>query len=68
MLVAVGLNRKCATVTDREVLALPADQLGPALSGYAPLDGIDEVAVVSTCYRVEIYATARCPAAAALSL
>ncbi len=68
MLVAVGLNQKGATVADREVLALPADAVADALDGYAALGGIDEVAVVSTCYRVEIYAATRCPAAATLAL
>jgi glutamyl-tRNA reductase len=68
MLVAVGLNQKGATVADREVLALPAEELQAALAGYAALDGIDEVAIVSTCCRVEIYATARCPMAATLAL
>ncbi len=68
MLVVVGLNQKGATVSDREVLAHPADQLEELLAGYGALDGIDEVAVLSTCYRVEIYAAARCPAAAGVAL
>ncbi len=67
MLVVVGLNQKGATVADREVLALPAD-VEPVLASYAALDGIDEVAVLSTCYRVEIYAAARCPTAAGVAL
>ena len=68
MLVAVGLNQKGAGVADRELLALPADGIEEALSGYAALDGIEEVAVLSTCYRGEIYAWTRCPAAASLAL
>lgn len=68
MLVVVGLNQKGATVADREVLAHPADQIEDLLAGYAALDGVDEVAVVSTCYRVEIYAASRCPAAAGVAL
>jgi glutamyl-tRNA reductase len=68
VLVAVGLNQKGATVADREVLAIPPETFLDALAGLAALDGIDEVALVSTCYRVEIYAAARCPAAAALAL
>ena len=39
MLVAVGLNQKGAGVADRELLALPADGIEEALSGYAALDG-----------------------------
>lgn len=68
MLVVVGLNQRGATVADREVLALPADGIEPVLARYAALDGIDEVAVLSTCYRVEIYVAARCPAAAGVAL
>jgi glutamyl-tRNA reductase len=68
VLVAVGLNQKGATVADREVLALPGDQVVSALSAHAALDGVDEVALLSTCYRVELYATAPCPAAAVLAL
>ncbi len=68
MLVVVGLNQKGATVADREVLAHPADQIESLLAEYAALDGIDEVAVLSTCYRVELYVAARCPAAAGLAL
>ncbi len=68
MLVAVGLNQKSATVTDREVVALPPEDFQTTLAGYAALDGIDEVAVMSTCYRVEIFAATRCPAAATVAL
>jgi glutamyl-tRNA reductase len=68
VLVAVGLNQKGATVGDREVLALPPDAIAEALAGYAALGGIDEVAAVSTCYRVELYVATRCPAAATLAL
>lgn len=68
MLVVVGLNQKGATVADREVLAHPADEIEPILAGYAALGGVEEVAVLSTCYRVEIYAASRCPAAAGLAL
>jgi glutamyl-tRNA reductase len=68
LLVAVGLNQKGATVADREVLAMPAEAWPAVIAGFAQLGGVDEVAVVSTCYRVEIYAATRCPAAACLAL
>jgi glutamyl-tRNA reductase len=68
VLVAVGLNQKGATVEDREVLAFPGEQIASWLAGWAALGGIDEVAVVSTCYRVEVYAATRVPAAATLAL
>jgi glutamyl-tRNA reductase len=68
VLVAVGLNQKGATVSDRELLALSAGEIEAALAGYSALGGIEEVAVLSTCYRVEIFASTTCPAAATLAL
>ncbi len=68
MLVAVGLNQRSATVGERELLALPAADVGATLAAYAGLDGIDEVAVLSTCCRVEVFASTRCPTAAAIAL
>jgi glutamyl-tRNA reductase len=68
VLVAVGLNHRNATLAERERLALSTDTVEAALEGYAALAGIDEVAVVSTCCRVEVFAATRCPAAAALAL
>ena len=68
MLVAIGLNQRGATVADREVLALAPTDIRAALAGYAALGGIEEVAVVSTCHRVEIYASTCCPTAAVLEL
>jgi glutamyl-tRNA reductase len=68
LLVAVGLNQKGATVADREVLALPADEAQATIAGYGALDGVDELAVLSTCYRVEVFAAAACPSAAILAL
>ena len=68
MLVAVGLNRRVATVEDREVLALAEADLAQTLEGWAALDGVEEVAVISTCYRVEVYATTRFPAVAGAAL
>ncbi|MFO0581381.1 MAG: glutamyl-tRNA reductase [Anaeromyxobacter sp.] len=68
MLVAIGLNQKGAAVADREALALRPEAYEGVLAGLAALDGVDEVALVSTCYRVEIYAASQCPAVAVLSL
>ncbi|MBK9517504.1 MAG: glutamyl-tRNA reductase [Anaeromyxobacter sp.] len=68
MLVAVGLNRRVATVEDREVLALADADLAAALEGWAALDGVEEVMVLSTCCRVEVYATTRFPAVAGAAL
>lgn len=68
MLVAVGLNQRSATVGERELLALPADGVEATLAAWAGLDGIDEVVVLSTCCRVEVFAATRCPTAAAIAL
>ena len=68
MLVVVGLNQKSATVSDRERAAVSRDDLTDVVRGYAALGGVDELVFLSTCYRVEIYAATRCPAAAALAL
>jgi glutamyl-tRNA reductase len=68
VLVAVGLDQKTATVADRERLAVPREELAQAIQGYAALGGVDEIVLVSTCYRVEIYAASSCPAAAVIAL
>ncbi len=68
MLVAIGLNQKGATVADREVLAFEPEAYEGVIAGLAALDGVDEVALVSTCYRFEVYAATRCPSAAVVSL
>lgn len=68
MLVAVGLDHRNATLAERERLAVSSDTVGSELAGYAALAGIDEVAVLSTCCRVEVFAATRCPAAAILAL
>ncbi|HEY6006477.1 MAG TPA: glutamyl-tRNA reductase [Anaeromyxobacter sp.] len=68
MLVAVGLNHRNATLAERECFALSSEAVEGALAGYAALDGIDEVAVLSTCCRVEVFAATRCPAAATVAL
>ncbi len=68
MLLAVGLERKGADVSHREALAVPADETSQVLQTFAALGGVDEVAILSTCYRVEVYAASRSPAVAAASV
>ena len=67
MLVSVGLNPKGASA-GRDAIAAARRYLDGALAAYAGLDGVDEVAVLSTHRGIELYATTRHPAAAALSL
>src|SRR5512137_1312989 len=68
MLVSIGLDRQSAPVAAREKLAAASQDLGDVLRSYGALSGVDEVFVLSTCYRVEVYAATSCPAAAAASL
>jgi glutamyl-tRNA reductase len=68
MLVAVGLEQRHANVAAREKLAASGADLADVVRAYGALDGVDEVFVLSTCYRVEVYAATCCPAAACAAL
>ena len=68
MLVSVGLNPKGAGIAGRDLVAAAMRGLDGAIATYAGLDGVDELAVLSTRRGVELYATTRCPAAATLAL
>jgi glutamyl-tRNA reductase len=68
LLVSVGLNQQLAAREDGPAELLPPDAIEAALAGYAALDGVDEVAVLSTRRIVEVFAWASCPAAAALAI
>lgn len=63
-LLAVGINHKTAPVDLRERLAFAADDLRTALVRLLERAELEEVMVVSTCNRVEVYAAgpswARC--------
>ncbi len=54
-LFAIGLNHDSAPVAIRESLAFNADTLGEALQDAKNETGADEVAILSTCNRTEIY-------------
>src|SRR4051794_2042387 len=53
-LLEVGLDHHTADVTLRERLAIPSDSLAGALESLGAV--ASEVAVISTCNRVEVYA------------
>ena len=55
--VLVGLNHRSAPVELRERLAFRGDQLPEALARLRGELGLQEAAILSTCNRVEIYAT-----------
>src|SRR5512137_3180526 len=58
-IVVVGLSHKTATVEIREKVAFAPTQMDKPLRELVALDDITEGVIVSTCNRVEIYATTR---------
>lgn len=58
-LVAAGLNHKTAPVEVREKAAIPGRRLATVLRDLLAGEGLDEVVVLSTCNRTEVYAAAR---------
>jgi glutamyl-tRNA reductase len=55
MIVIVGLNHETAPVAVREAMAFTKDGLAAALAQVRKDAGLDEVMILSTCNRVEIY-------------
>ncbi|MBD2019705.1 glutamyl-tRNA reductase, partial [Leptolyngbya sp. FACHB-36] len=51
----LGLSHKTAPVDVREKLSIPEPQYEPAIAALCSYPHIDEVAVLSTCNRLEIY-------------
>ncbi len=60
----LGLNHRTASVSIREQLALGEARLGEALASVVGNEDLREAVILSTCNRVEIYASARHPARA----
>ena len=56
-LLVVGCNHRSADLALLERLAVPSDELAKALRSLSGLDHVLEAAVLSTCNRVEIYAS-----------
>ena len=65
--VVVGLSHRTAPVEVRERLAVAPDRLGHELLQIASSGRFDEALLISTCNRVELYATSADPVAAARS-
>jgi glutamyl-tRNA reductase len=61
-IVNVGVSHRAAPAEVLEKLAVPAAELSGLLAQLHAVPGIDEVAVLSTCNRVEVYAAAAGPA------
>ncbi|PNS07553.1 glutamyl-tRNA reductase [Solilutibacter silvestris] len=55
-LIALGLNHQTAPVALRERVAFAGDAFAPALAALRALPQVDEVALLSTCNRTEVYA------------
>src|SRR3569832_1033125 len=60
----LGLSHKTATLDVSERLASAPEQMGDILRGFAGLVPVREVALLSTCNRVEVYLAAPDPDAA----
>ena len=58
-IIVVGLSHKTASVDVREKVAFSPNSIEKPLKELLALDGIVEGVIVSTCNRVEIYATTR---------
>ncbi len=58
-IIVVGLSHKTASVEIREKVAFSPNQIEKPLNDLVTLDDIIEGVIVSTCNRVEIYATTR---------
>src|SRR5258708_7133637 len=56
-----GVSHRTAPAEVLEKLAVPAAELGGLLARLQAVPGLDEVAVLSTCNRVEVYAAASGP-------
>jgi len=67
-LFVVGLNHKTAPVELREQLAVSPTHLAERASDLKLRQGLDNIVLLSTCNRVEIYGTARHPARISPSL
>jgi glutamyl-tRNA reductase len=61
-IVNVGVSHRIAPAELLEKLAVPSAELGGALAQLHAVPGIDEVVVLSTCNRVEVYTAASRPA------
>ncbi len=55
-LVVVGINHRTAPVALRERIAITPEEMGNALHDLRSTEGLEEVAILSTCNRTEIYA------------
>jgi glutamyl-tRNA reductase len=55
-LIALGISHNSAAVEVRERVAFAPEQIGEALANACDVAGVDEVVILSTCNRTEVYA------------
>ncbi|MGB4248782.1 MAG: glutamyl-tRNA reductase [Pseudohongiellaceae bacterium] len=55
-LVLLGINHNTANVDFREQVAFPPEKVADAIRRATALDGVEELVIVSTCNRTELYA------------
>lgn len=65
MLLCLGLSYARTPVEVRERVAVPGRDLAEAVKALTQLEDVEEAVIVSTCNRMEIYASTPAPAAAA---
>jgi glutamyl-tRNA reductase len=61
-IVNVGVSHRTAPIELLEILAVPSAELGDVLARLHQIPSVDEVILLSTCNRVEVYAAAHGPA------
>lgn len=64
-LVLVGVSHRTASVEQREKLTIDPSQLDAIYDGFLTLEGVVECFILSTCNRLEVYATVEHPDSAA---
>ncbi len=55
VLTVFGINHRTSTLAEREPFQISRRELGEAVLQYKRLTGVDEVAIVATCNRIEFY-------------
>lgn len=60
-ILVLGLSHHTAPIEIREKLAVPVNDIPQSLTKLKQITGIDEAVILSTCNRVEIYATTPTP-------
>jgi glutamyl-tRNA reductase len=54
-LVLLGINHNTANIDFRERVAFPPEKVGDAIRRASALEGVEELVIVSTCNRTELY-------------